>query len=169
MIDWDTYTADQWDERNRVTETLRKLPEFRNSLDEFGRGPAITLLCPSGHKLLPVQVNDDGDKLTLRALPGTIRNSGAVTSNGEPFGANRTHMCPKDDCGKLVTSAGNSYCDEHGGPVEWIGTVRTVFTCRAPNCTFTQALTTARLLKLYGLAVALNRDSIPVADTPDAG
>ncbi|MDQ3663788.1 MAG: hypothetical protein M3353_03900 [Actinomycetota bacterium] len=61
----------------------------------------------------------------------------------------------------------DGYCESHGGQdMEFIGHVRTQFTCRAPQCKWSQPVTTARLLQLYGMAIYLGHEDVTLADTP---
>jgi len=163
-FDRDAYASENRDRRRATEDALRAIDAF--TLDEYGRGPAVTLLCPKRHALLPVHVfvEPQDDHLAFEVLPAhEVRESGPVARAAEPWNrAKRT--CGK--CPKIIDHAGN--CADHGGPVEEIGPVRTDFRCTQCGKVY-GPVTTVRLLKLYGLALHTGQPGIPignVADTP---
>ncbi len=164
-FDGHAYERKQGERQRQIIATLLDMPEFRKAIDHYGRGPVVILHCPRGHKLIPITADVNDSRVTLSPLPGNkARKSGAVTTYGEPWRHLSRGICQKPGCPVRINHHG--YCIDHGGRLEEIGGIRTVFTCRSPKCTWSGPVTTARLLQLYGLAVRLGRHDIPLSDTP---
>ena len=144
----------------RYKQVVAQLREFV-PIDAYGNGPAVEFVCPSGrHGLKRYRVTEHHDEtgLYLQPLPGESAAAGPVASEDSPWGAGK-HVCDEVGCPTLIDHIG--HCDEHGGRrAEFVHHVRTRFKCRA--CRWSDAFTTARLLQVYGMAVHLGVDSIPV-------
>lgn len=144
-------------ERAAITafrEAADRLEQFV-ILDEWGAGPSIEFLCPRGHSLKRYRVERGTDGLRLMALPGlSSRRRGAVAKDASPFRARR--VCEVPGCPNLLP------CDVHPQQSEEVHDLRTGLTCVRCRPRWEDAYTTARLLKVYGVAVQLGYDSIPV-------
>ena len=159
------YERQQKERLEQAGQALRAMAAYRAAVDQDGRGPVKVLSCPRGHRLLPVRLDDHQGKIFLFPLPDhRARRSGRVTSHASPWRTGK-RLCPAPGCGAIVTHDG--YCDAHGGDdIEAIDPIRTDFTCRAPQCNWSEPVTTARLLQLYGMAIYLGRENVILGDTP---
>lgn len=154
------YEREQNAEQRKAEEALRAHPGFTAALDEFGRGPAVTLTCAKRHRLLAIYAYVH-DRITLAPVGEHVaRKSGSVSRRAEPWRRDST-VCQQSGCPTIIDYEGT--CEVHGGKRnEVIGGIRTEFTCR--QCKRPAGVvTTASLLKWYGLAVITGQSSVPIS------
>lgn len=165
-FDKGTYERQQSLAQRETIERLRSIPAFGASLDSWGRGPAVTLECAKGHRLLAILGEDLDDRLLMRpANDHAVRTSSAVTYHAEPW-RDMNAVCRTPGCPAIIEYDG--FCDDHGSKrLEVIGYIRTGFYCRQCMKRVGE-VTTVRLIKLYAVAVVMGTDHIAIADTPQA-
>lgn len=165
-FDSHAYEREQMVRQQEASKTIREMAAWREQVDEYGRGLVVLLLCPKGHGLIRIMVSDPPrDSLVVTpVVDQPVRAAGAVTRRAEPW-IHVKGTCVEPGCPNPVDRIGR--CADHGGrALEEIGGVRTEFRCRQCRRVVGE-VTTARLLQLYGLALKLGLDSIPIADTPE--
>lgn len=154
------FDAAQYEERqNRLAREAASQLRPLIELDQWGSGPTVEFLCPKQHSLKRYRAEEQHETLILAPLPGDAGHRGPVATNGSPWTKGKS-PCLEPGCGALVPASRGGTCDAHGGRAEErVHEVRTRFACR---CGWSDSFTLARLIKVYGFAVALGLDRVPV-------
>lgn len=157
---WEREESERW---NSTSEKLLEIIGFEVLRD--GVAPVVEFTCPRGHGLRRWRAEvDHHDDVFLEALPGLAKKSGPITRNAFPGRmGDRAGVCAEPGCGTLVR--GTDFCAEHGGgTIESAPSARTNFSC--PQCSWSDDIRLSRLLKLYGLAVALGHTTMSLSGAP---
>jgi hypothetical protein len=157
-------SAYERDQSQRTKVALAKLDRMIPGLLELAsrfQAPAVRLLCPRCHDSLgpPLRLEEttnNGPMLVF--LPGEAPLRGTTTAKAMPSAYPNLRglvVCATPGC---PTRTRTAYCSAHGGREFWaVDHVKTRFTCggvRAGRpCGWSQEVTNARLLEVYGGAV----------------
>lgn len=167
MSDFDGYTYERERNDQAAAVAMRVLELLEERHIEPDRAPLLRMDCPLGHKLgryrLAGWEDDGGRRLSLEPVSEEAAPAGVAHRNS-PFKQGRT-ACLVPGCPELVDHDG--YCEGHGGrPVQTLDHLRTEWTCRLASCGWHGPVTRAQLLRVYGMALVLGADRMPVTGKP---
>lgn len=160
-IDGRAYEVTKDAERAEACRRALQVPALVEAIEN--RTPVI-LTCPWLHRITTVELStqdDHPDYIDIRAIANLGRKSGPAAREDTPFTGTR-HVCDEPGCPTLVDRVGR--CERHGGrDAIFIHPTKTRFTCRRHKPEWSDAVPTARLIKIITTALAVGHTSVPVA------